>query len=129
MKPEITLALHRVAKLTTEDRDKVAPGTYNIDETVRLRGTVKVGNDFKQQDRESIPWADMFILMLAQTNKKPDSIIKECLKSLKEQPLDDDIKSKIKEICQKHVDSLYPPTEKHMKGKVTGGVVLLECDG
>lgn len=51
----INLALSTL-KVSTSDRDAVAPGTHKVDATIRIRGTVKVGESFEQAVTASIPW-------------------------------------------------------------------------
>lgn len=43
-------------------RANLAPGTYEVDETVHFRGTMKVGEDYERAPTTGIPWLEVTTL-------------------------------------------------------------------
>lgn len=67
MKPTTTLALAKLlGKLEDQARARVAPGEYKVDDTVTLRveGTLTVGETVMYQPTTSIPWKQTLALFV-----------------------------------------------------------------
>jgi hypothetical protein len=83
----ITLAVAAaMAKIKPTDSDgTLAPGVYHVDETIRVRGTVKKGEDYEQNiTAKAQPWA-LLALALSKLNKATGrSIVEEATELVRE---------------------------------------------
>lgn len=61
-----TLAISKaIAKKTADEaRENLAPGTYQIDQTVRVTGTLTVAEDTEKTPTVSIPFKDVLVLFV-----------------------------------------------------------------
>lgn len=66
-----------LTKIKNEDvRDRVNPGEYDIDTTVRIRGTLKVQNDYERKTIMSLPHTEVLALALHLAGVQQDRAIK-----------------------------------------------------
>lgn len=79
-----TLALSRAVS-SKEDkvaREGVAPGTYDVDVTVRVRGTLAVAEDTDKTPTVSIPMKEVLALFVARsgcTREASVKLLRECM--------------------------------------------------
>lgn len=79
-----TLALSRAVS-SKEDkvaREGVAPGTYDVDVTVRVRGTIEVLDDTEKTPTVSIPLKEVLALFVARsgcTREHSLALLRECM--------------------------------------------------
>jgi hypothetical protein len=77
MNPTILLALAKGID-TDSARDLVAPGTYEIDETVRVTGTVRVGDDYQQRlVAKADPWKLLACALSKLNNVSIEALVRE----------------------------------------------------
>ena len=57
------------------DRDAIPSGDYSVDFTVRVKGTVKVGDDYERDATTSIPWLESVALWQETASAAFDSLI------------------------------------------------------
>lgn len=57
------------------DRDSVPSGEHRVDFTVRVRGTVKVGDDYEKSATTSVPWLESVALWQETLRAAFDSMI------------------------------------------------------
>lgn len=57
------------------DRDNVPSGEHRVDFTVRVRGTVKVGEDYEKSATTSVPWLESVALWQETVRGAFDSLI------------------------------------------------------
>lgn len=65
LNPVEVLALGKI-ELDKKIRAEIAPGTYDVDFAVRVRGTVGVGEDYTARISAAVPWKDMLLAALSQ---------------------------------------------------------------
>lgn len=82
MRDAVKLCLTRIKD---EDvRDRVNPGEYHIDTTVRIRGTLKVQDDYERQTIMSLPHTEVLALALHLAGVQQDRAIKCIRDAVKE---------------------------------------------
>ncbi len=117
MSPETKLAL---MKLFSEDegkaiRDNIHAGSYCIDETIRIKGNLKVGEDYDREIPQKLCLYKLLKVTLNHLNKATvRDIVKEVLESpelLKEQ------EEELKGYVKKAIDDLTKSTKSKCKGQ------------
>lgn len=84
MNPIETLAVANAIETKNEKlaRSGVVAGTYNVDVTVRVHGTVKVGEDTEKTPTASIPVKEVLALFIARsgcTREASIALLRDCL--------------------------------------------------
>ena len=69
VKGAAALALSKF-KLEKDEREGIAAGTYNVDETVRVVGTVTVGDDYEQRIVGKLPLAKLVMKLASQISSE-----------------------------------------------------------
>ena len=65
-----------ISKIKT-DREAVQPGTYPVDFTVRVNGTVTVGEDYERSATGNIPWLEASALWAEVSREAFNSLIQQ----------------------------------------------------
>jgi hypothetical protein len=81
MRPELQAALGTL-RTSEEARDALRPGTYAIDELVRVTGTVTIGADYQTTPTVSLPVKEILALFVARagfTRKHTMQLLVECV--------------------------------------------------
>lgn len=101
------------------DREELPPGEYEIDRTVRVRGTIKVGQDFQKSFWQSADPMGLLALALNKLNGVTvESIMREHL-ALKNDPVHKAEAKQIKEQVSTALKALSASAVKTAKGQVT----------
>jgi len=94
-------------------RDAVGPGEYDVNVLVRVKGSVKVGNDYGQRMVATAnPWKLLGVALSKLNGVSVDSIVREA----EANGLNDEA---IKAQAAVAIAAVKGPTEKTCKGKVT----------
>jgi len=97
------------------DRDAVLPGEYPVDVTVRVVGTVKVGEDYDQRIvAKADPWLLLHVALSHLNGVTMDSIVREALTVERSE-----LAKSVKEHADELVQVLKAETVQTCKGKVT----------
>ena len=107
------------------NRDRIAPGEYSIDETLRIVGSVKVGKDYEQNVVNKLPLMKLVMKLASQVSQErlATMLSPEALKKFSDQ----DVKE-FSERIQDEWDKLADTTKQTCKGKVTSKLVVTSVD-
>ena len=111
---EIALSKFKPSK---NSRDSVEPGEYEVDMTVRVKGSVRVGEDYEQVVSMSIPYRQLLAVVVKSFNQNPDKIV-----SAMESMSEDDLKvamAEADEFLVSRMGNTRAAATKTCKGKVT----------
>ena len=81
MNPEIAIALTKLPADKTA-RENLSPGTYPIDATIRVKGQIKVGEDYSRTPTASIPLLPTMALLIKRMGFQRDkalALLTECV--------------------------------------------------
>lgn len=117
LNPVELLALSKF-DLSKDVREDVAPGDYKVDEVVRVRGSIKVGNDHEANIAARVPWQKLVAVLLDKVNGATiESVVAEALAA----DLDaDDVKARAEAAIATLVDS----TRSIRKGAVKVNLIV-----
>ncbi|MAE81267.1 MAG: hypothetical protein CMB80_00935 [Flammeovirgaceae bacterium] len=97
-----------------DQRNNLKPGEHKVDATVKVTGTVKVGEDFEQAEAQAAqPWALLAVALGKLNNVTVESIVREA------QEIKDGDQKEIQEKATKAIRSIVDDTVRTVKGKVT----------
>jgi len=107
------------------NRELIAPGEYDVDEVVRIVGTVKVGEDYDQNIVADLPMKKLVMALASQVSqvRLAKMLSPEALEKISDKEADE-FSKRIQTEWQKLADS----TEKTCKGKVTSKLVVTSVD-
>jgi len=75
------------ASPSKDARSELKPGSYAFDFTVRIQGSLKVGEDYGSKSSQSIPWKQLAIYLLGKVNTNTrDKVVRDFLKAKKASP-------------------------------------------
>ena len=95
-------------------REEVLPGKYDVDVVVRIKGSIKVGEDYTQNvPAAARPWALLALALSKLNGVTIDSLTREAL------GLSEDQEKEIKAKAEESIQSIKDTTERKCKGKVT----------
>lgn len=79
MENSTTLALSKIIKDKNKDirssRKQLSPGEYDVDTTIRVKGTVKVGEDYERKATASLLNSEFFMLVLKNSGVTRESAV------------------------------------------------------
>lgn len=114
-----TLETIALAKAVSPDAyrqlsDEVTEGTYVIDCTVRLKGTIKKGKPFEQAVAAAIdPWALLYRALSKLNGATIDSLVEEALSATEDET------TEIKEQAKRAVARLVAAQKRTMPGRIS----------
>lgn len=114
--------LAALSKVVSEARAKKAkgemePGEYDVDFFVRVVGSLKRGDDYKQRIvAKAEPWTLLAVALSHLNNVTVESIVREALNA------DPELVKSIKEQANKAMEEIKGETYTPCNGKVTGSV-------
>ena len=112
------------AKVVKEYSKNTAPGTYQVDLTCRVRGTLTKGNDFEKTMPNKVKWTLLVALLASKVNDETlDSVFNTYLKA-EESGEFGDIEAQIKSKAQSMVDNAKGQTKTSVSGPVTSALVV-----
>ena len=106
------------------ERENVAPGDYSVDTTVRIVGTVKVGEDYEQRIVGKLPLAKLVMKLASQVSS--DRLAKMLSPESLEAISDKDAKD-FSDRIQADWAKLSEATATDCKGKVTAKLVFSQA--
>jgi len=110
------LALSKFS-LSKKTRAAVKPGEYEVDELVRVLGTIRVGEDYDQDIVAKIPWITLLGVALSKLNGVSiKSLVREAFAA---KGIDEE---KIKSEAQAAIDAIKKLGKTPCKGKVTASL-------
>lgn len=120
----VTVAKAIKDKALKAARERVLPGTYAIDTTVRVHGTITVGEDGEQTYPIAIPWEFLTLWLL---NKVNPATAEKLLGEAGDywEAVDDrtaaieDLRETVKPGVYGQIEALKEETVRRVKGKVT----------
>lgn len=117
------LALSKYNQLKSDPllRDDVEPGTYEVDEVVRVHGTVKVLEDGPRADRLTVPWAKLVEAACKRRGVTFEGLVAEAL-------ADDGDGEEMKGAVEALVRKLDPPARPVKPGNVSVVVLVDKAD-
>jgi ubiquinone biosynthesis protein UbiJ len=104
-------------KLYKATSDDTVPGTYLVDFTVEVAGTVKKGEPYEQVEAQAAdPWALLSIMFGKVNTATLEAVIRESAKISKEE------KEKIKRETKEIMDRITAPHKRLISGRVNAQV-------
>lgn len=66
----VRLAVSKAVKESVEKkaRENVAPGVYDVDATIRIRGTIRKGEDYEKDQPHRVKWDLLFAVLASKVN-------------------------------------------------------------
>lgn len=102
------------AKCSKDAREAVTPGEHTVDFTLRVSGTVKVGEDYEQRIvAKADPWTLLAAALSHLNGVTVDSLTQEALDA------DPELVNSIKEQATESIQAVKDETWTSAKGKVT----------
>jgi hypothetical protein len=101
-------------------RKGVEPGSYNVDQLVRIKGEVRIGEDHEAMVAASAPWRDIAISLLGKVNS---AVRAKTLREILEagEPCD---AAELKAEVEDAVREVMGTTVKTVSGRMTGSVEM-----
>lgn len=125
---EILAITKVVAGKATKASKHLAAGEYDIDVTVRVKGTVKRGDDYTQAIVNKIDWALLLGVALSKLNgATAESIIREAIE-IEESEKGDELTKTIKAAVGVGIKKLKGTTDTDCNGKVTHDLSVEEVE-
>jgi Glu-tRNA(Gln) amidotransferase subunit E-like FAD-binding protein len=121
MNNETKTAIGKVLKpkQVSEASSKLSSGMYEIDEIVRLTGTITKGEDYEQTVAMSVPvWKLLAVTLSKLNNETVDSIVR------KADEISDEQEKEIKEKAQEALTKIKGKAKKVCAGKVTTDLAI-----
>lgn len=121
MRNEVTVAIAKAIKSAAVSKasKKLKVGTYNIDTTVHVSGTINKGEDFEQVQHMKVDHWGMIAVLLSKVNGVTiESVVKEVNKA------DPEYVTTIKKEAQMAMDRVKKPATVLTDGKVTTNLTV-----
>ena len=123
-----------VAKALTDKqvdtaRTHLKPGEYDVDLTVRVHGTIKVGSPFSQVFDSAVPWEALAKLLFVRMNRATQlSVLDEVITAWEQRRLADVLEEYEQTVDETEwvlLQGLKDRAERPVRGKITRN---LQCD-
>ena len=117
-KSQLALLALQTVKVDEDVKAELSPGVYHIDATVRLKGTVKRGENFQSKVAAAVPWQRIAALAFSKLNGATvESIVREALDSNIDA---EDFEKRAKDA----VATLVAATTREVSGKTTAALTV-----